>query len=266
MRAATEQCDPSSAVELTMATSFAGLDEAEVASRLVGRVSIRKLFPKYGHFNGEITGFDANSRLFTIVYEDEDEEDMSLSKLAQYLPKEVSLTVKAWLRSKTNAQEKARDQGKTGVVSSLDGSPPSSTAAGAASSWSGSKRASGGIESDNKSTKMPRHKGGTAAAADAHERHARSTNRASMHIPDAHPLEAMAALVRVKFEELENGAARAATLKSDFDAKTAQLCKLRAHLAEMQDLLESERECCICMERDVTHTFNPCGRCTCVYV
>ena len=86
-------------------TTFVGgscMDEAELARGLVGR-AIRKLFPSFGRFNGVISSFDAKRGMFTIIYEDEDKEEMSMPNIARYLPKEESRMVKDWLASQTAA-------------------------------------------------------------------------------------------------------------------------------------------------------------------
>ncbi len=82
-------------------------NEAELARVLVGRAAIRKLFPHYGRFNGVVSSFDAKSGLFKIVYEDADEEEMSLSKIVRYLPKLESCMVKEGLDRQSDGLEVA---------------------------------------------------------------------------------------------------------------------------------------------------------------
>ena len=69
------------------------LSDQQVAERLVGS-SIRKLFPKYGYFNGVVSSFDAEAELYLVSYEDGDEEELTLKELAPYLPKEMSRLVR----------------------------------------------------------------------------------------------------------------------------------------------------------------------------
>ena len=85
------------------------MDEAELARGLVGR-AIRKLFPNYGRFVGVISSFDAMSGMFTITYEDEDKEEMSMLKIARYLPKEESRMVREWLASQTVAEGRVEER------------------------------------------------------------------------------------------------------------------------------------------------------------
>ena len=61
----------------------------QVAERLLG-TSIRKLFPKYGYFNGVISSFDEEADFYFVRYEDGDEEELTLRELLPYLPKEMS--------------------------------------------------------------------------------------------------------------------------------------------------------------------------------
>jgi hypothetical protein len=66
--------------------TWLGKTAAEVGQMLVG-CSITKLFPKYGYFKGEVESFDAQTGMFAVVYEDNDEEMMTLAQLAHCLPK-----------------------------------------------------------------------------------------------------------------------------------------------------------------------------------
>ena len=55
------------------------------AERSLIGLPIRKLFRRFGHFNGTVTNFDEVSRQFTVEYEDGERESMSLSKLKPHL-------------------------------------------------------------------------------------------------------------------------------------------------------------------------------------
>ena len=66
------------------AGSWLGKTAAAVGQMLVGG-SISKLFPKYGYFKGEIKSFDAMAGMFSVAYEDGDEETMTLAQLSQLL-------------------------------------------------------------------------------------------------------------------------------------------------------------------------------------
>jgi len=66
--------------------TWLGKTAAEVGQMLVG-CSISKLFPKYGYFKGEVESFDAQTGMFAVVYEDNDEDMMTLAQLAHCLPK-----------------------------------------------------------------------------------------------------------------------------------------------------------------------------------
>ena len=39
-------------------------------------MTISKLFPKYGYFTGVIEAYDVSTKLFTVRYVDDDEEDL----------------------------------------------------------------------------------------------------------------------------------------------------------------------------------------------
>ena len=54
-------------------------------SRLVGKVTIEKLFPKYGYFKGVIESYDAQEKLYTVRYDDDDEEEMTFEELRPYI-------------------------------------------------------------------------------------------------------------------------------------------------------------------------------------
>ena len=82
-------------------------NEAELARALVGHAAIRRLSPNYGRFDGVISGFDAKSGQFKVVYEDGDEEEMSLSKMVRYLPKHNSHSFKEGLDSQSDGLEVA---------------------------------------------------------------------------------------------------------------------------------------------------------------
>lgn len=79
------------------APSSGALEEGErsggqqVEERLVGS-RIRKLFPKYGYFNGVITSFDAEKRLYLVNYDDGDQDQLTFKELAPYLKKEMTVT------------------------------------------------------------------------------------------------------------------------------------------------------------------------------
>ena len=78
--------------------SWCGLTMEEIAKQLE-TVPIRKLFPKYGYFDGDIVGFNTQTNKFRVVYKDEDEETMELAELAKYLPSATAVLAKEFLRS-----------------------------------------------------------------------------------------------------------------------------------------------------------------------
>lgn len=78
--------------------SWCGFTMEEIAKQLE-TVPIRKLFPKYGYFDGDIVGFNTQTNKFRVVYEDEDEETMELAELAKYLPSATAVLAKEFLRS-----------------------------------------------------------------------------------------------------------------------------------------------------------------------
>jgi hypothetical protein len=86
-----------------MVTSYAGMDGTDVARHLIGK-PIRRLFKNLGYFNGDVTGFDAVRKRFTIHYHDGDEEEMGFNKLVQCLQKEEAILVKEWLRAEENGK------------------------------------------------------------------------------------------------------------------------------------------------------------------
>jgi hypothetical protein len=65
----------------------APLSENELVQRLVGNVTIEKFFPKYGFFSGVIASYDVHTKLFTVRYVDDDEEELSLERLRPYILK-----------------------------------------------------------------------------------------------------------------------------------------------------------------------------------
>lgn len=87
------------------ASSWVGMAQAEVAEELCG-VAVRKLFPKYGYFNGNVVGFDHENGLFTIRFEDGDEESMDLKTLALYLPTKECMKAKEFLGLSTGRGSK----------------------------------------------------------------------------------------------------------------------------------------------------------------
>jgi hypothetical protein len=76
--------------------TWLGKTAAEVGQMLVG-CSISKLFPKHGYFNGEVESFDAQTGMFAVVYDDNDEEMMTLAQLAHCLPKAQEKLARAYL-------------------------------------------------------------------------------------------------------------------------------------------------------------------------
>jgi hypothetical protein len=89
------------------AGSVADMAEAEVAAQLLG-CEIRKLFPSHGYFTGTVSSFDADSRCFTVVYVDQDRELMPMSALAQHLPRQQALWIRAWLQRSAESTPGAR--------------------------------------------------------------------------------------------------------------------------------------------------------------
>jgi len=61
------------------------LSDDELAQQLVGKVTIQKLFSKYGYFSGLIQSYDADAKLYTVHYVDDEEEQLSLKQLRPYI-------------------------------------------------------------------------------------------------------------------------------------------------------------------------------------
>ena len=61
------------------------LSDDELAQQLVGKVTIEKLFSKHGYFSGLIQSYDADAKLYTVHYEDDEEEQLSLKQLRPYI-------------------------------------------------------------------------------------------------------------------------------------------------------------------------------------
>eukprot|EP00961_Rhodomonas_salina_P203164 2741315-Rhodomonas_salina.1 len=59
--------------------------EDEIVQRLVGKVTIRKLFSPYGYFAGLISSYDAEEKLYTVHYVDDDEEEFTFEELRPYV-------------------------------------------------------------------------------------------------------------------------------------------------------------------------------------
>ena len=106
-----------------MATPTSGLTEAELARSLLG-VSVRKLFRSYGSFGGAVSSFDPQSRLYTIGYEDGQQESVPLKTLVRYLLPEQSSAVRAWLCSAAadSASSSADAEGPTAKATGEQGS------------------------------------------------------------------------------------------------------------------------------------------------
>lgn len=96
-------------------TRSSSVSAQHVSKELVGRISIRKLFPKYGYFIGDIRSFDADSGLYTIEYHDGDKEELSLKGLAPYLAKEHSNLIRAALGTDAGSAGERRPQGRKGT-------------------------------------------------------------------------------------------------------------------------------------------------------
>ena len=74
--------------------SWVGMTQAEVAKEL-SDVAVRKLFPKFGWFDGKVKSFE--NGMFTVHFDDGDEESMDLKTLAPCLPQHECMKVKEFL-------------------------------------------------------------------------------------------------------------------------------------------------------------------------
>jgi hypothetical protein len=93
--------------------TWLGKTAAEVGQMLVG-CSITKLFPKYGYFKGEVEAFDAQTGMFAVVYDDDDEEMLPLAQLAHCLPKEQEKLAREYLGNKRKRQQRQQLRAGTG--------------------------------------------------------------------------------------------------------------------------------------------------------
>ena len=89
----------SSPVEASSSVAAAA-SSTENTANLVG-LHVQKLFDDYGTFRGEVTGFNPTNGLFTVVYEDGDEEELTRSELEPLIVEFLS-TKKTHLQKSTD--------------------------------------------------------------------------------------------------------------------------------------------------------------------